>query len=327
MQSAKLDGKVLVTGGGGYIGAVTVGKLLENGYQVRVLDVFLWGKKSLDYLGGKIEIVEQDIRQAKGEVLEGISAVIHLAAISTDKMAEANPAAAKEVNTDATERLAEMAKKKGIKRFIYSSSASIYQQRLLKKELGEGKNQTPPLCTEVDDGLPSAIYSVTKYQAEKKLLKLADRNFYPVIFRQGTVYGVSPRMRYDLVVNSMVKSALLTDTIQVYAGGRQWRPLVYVGDVADAYLRALEVPVDKIGGQIFNLVYKNYQIGKLAEVVREAFGKTVGVSPKISIDKDQETDRTYRISGQKIKEVFNWVPETSVEEAVAEIIGKIKEKR
>jgi nucleoside-diphosphate-sugar epimerase len=310
------DGKILVTGGGGYIGVVLAEELLNKGYAVKILDTFYWGFRPIKHLKDKIEIIQADIRDVEKEVLKDVSAVIHQAGLSNDPMAEFNPKANFEINTEATKKFAKLCKENGIKRFTFASSASIYDRGLLAEDF---------LQDEETKVIPKAAYSVSKYKAERELLKLADSSFCPVIFRQGTVYGFSPRMRYDLVVNTMLKNALLFNKLDVFCGGEQWRPLVDVGDVAQAHIIAIEAPKDKVCGQIFNLIYKNYRILELAHWIRKALRETKGLNPEIEVDYSARKDRSYRISGEKIKKVLGWEPKVSVEESVKDMIKKIEE--
>jgi nucleoside-diphosphate-sugar epimerase len=313
---ANSNGKILVTGGGGYIGVVLVEELLEKGYAVKILDTFYWGFEPIKHIKDKVEIIQADIRDVGKEVLKDVSAVIHQAGLSNDPMAEFNPEANFEINTEATRRFAKLCKENGIKRFTFASSASIYDKGLLAEDV---------LQDEDSKVTPKAAYSLSKYKAERELLKLADKNFCPVIFRQGTVYGFSPRMRYDLVVNTMLKTAMMTNKLIVFCGGEQWRPLIDVHDVAQAHILAIEAPEEKVCGQIFNLVYKNYRVLELAHWIRKALREIKGLNPEIEVDYSPRKDRSYRISGEKIKKFLSWEPKISVEESVKDMIKKIEE--
>jgi len=310
------NGKILVTGGGGYIGVVLAEELLKRGYAVKLLDTFYWGMEPIKNIKDKVEIVQADIRDVGKEVLKDVSAVIHQAGLSNDPMAEFNPEANFEINTKATKRFAQLCKENGVKRFTFASSASIYDKGLLAEDILQDENSKVS---------PKAAYSTSKYQAEKELLKLADKIFCPVIFRQGTVYGFSPRMRYDLVVNTMLKTAMMINKLLVFCGGEQWRPLVDIHDVAQAHILAIESPEEKVCGQIFNLVYKNYRVLELAHWVRKALREIKDLNPEIEVDYSPRKDRSYRISGEKIKKVLGWEPKISVEESLKDMIKKIEE--
>jgi nucleoside-diphosphate-sugar epimerase len=229
-------------------------------------------------------------------------------------MAEFNPEANFAINTDATIKLAKLCKKTGIRRFTFASSGSIYDRGLMAEDI---------LQTEDSPVNPKAAYSLSKYKAEQELIKLADKQFCPVIMRQGTVYGFSPRMRYDLVVNTMLKSALLNNKLIVFCGGEQWRPLVDVRDVARAHIAAIEAPGEEVCGQIFNLVYKNYRVLELAHWIRKALRETKGLDPAIEVDYSPRKDRSYRVSGDKIKKAIGWDPKISVEESIKNMITEI----
>ena len=313
-----LKKKVLLTGGAGYIGIVLLIKLLKLGYAVRVFDNFLFGRTAIKPYVDKIEIIEGDIRRITKKALIDVYAVIHQAGLSNDPMAEFNPRANYEINTLSTVRLATFCKEVGIKRFTFASSASIYNRGVLKRTRVQN-----------EDGIvkPKAAYSVSKYKAEIELLKMADKKFAPIIFRQGTVYGFSPRMRYDLVVNTMLKTALEEEKIYVFCGGVQWRPLVDVEDVATAHIKALEIPEEKLKGQIINLLYENYKILEVAHKVKEVVESKTKKSIKIIIDHTPKRDRSYRISDSKIKRILHWGPKISIEVSVENMIKEINKNK
>lgn len=317
LQKKRLK-KIFVTGGGGYIGVILVEELLKKGYQVKVCDAFYWGKEVLDECaskyGRKLSLLQKDVRDINKSDLVGVDAVIHQAALSNDPMANYNPEANFCINTEATIKLAKLCKRAGISRFTFASSASIYDENaavaIHEKD-------------ELSKVFPEAAYSLSKHKAEEGLINLADKKFCPVILRQGTVYGYSPRMRYDLVVNSMFKSALVEGKIKVFCGGKQWRPLVAVKDVALAHIRAIEAPEDLVNGQIFNVVYKNYQVYELAEIVRDFLKEHHNIEVTIKNELTKRKDRNYLISGKKIKESLNWQPTISVDEEIKNMFSKL----
>ncbi len=304
---------VLVTGGAGYIGAVAVRELLNNGFAVRVLDKCLFGEEGLEGVRSSIELVRGDINKFDPAWLDDIEAVIHLAGLSNDPMAEFNPEANKRLNTEATAVLAENCKSKGIKRFIFASSCSIYDKGLLAEDVLQDENSPVE---------PRAAYAVSKYQAELELKKLADDKFCPTILRQGTVYGWSPRMRYDLVVNTFVKSAFEKGMLIVHNGGEMWRPLIDVTDVARAYVACLQADLNLVGNQTFNLSFKNYRILELAHWVRKVF-REFGVDIDIEVEYGSTKGRSYRVSTKKIERELGFKPSVSVEEAVKIMVSKI----
>lgn len=308
---------ILVTGAGGYIGSVLVGELLKRGYRVLALDAFYWGTESLRPYFRKIETIKTDIRDVKPSVVKNIKTVVHAAALSNDPMAEFNPKANFEINAIATDRFAKICKQNSVKKFIFASSASIYD-RLDGGEIIQDEN------SKVE---PNATYSLSKFKAEQAILKLADKIFCPIIFRQGTVYGYSPRMRYDLVVNTMVKDALRYKKIKVFCGGRQWRPLIDVRDVVSAYIIAIESKNRKICGEIFNLLYKNYTILELANYIRKTFWDKFKLNIEVEVDDSPKIGRNYKISSDKLGKFFGWHPKYSVQNSVENLVMKIRQNK
>lgn len=305
---------ILLTGAGGYIGAVATKVLLNKGYRVRALDSFYWGTKPLHEFKNNIQLVRQDIRDIRPDVLKGVDAVIHTAGLSNDPMADFNPKANFEINTTATARFAKICKMNSIKKFIFASSASIYDRT-------DGGNL---LQDENSIVKPKAAYSLSKLKAEQELIRIKDNDFCPVIFRQGTVYGYSPRLRYDLVVNTMVKDALSSQVINVFCKGKQWRPLVDVRDVATAYVKAIEHPNSDISGEVFNLLYKNYSILELARAVRKVLKEEFNLDIKVVIDNTTKIGRNYKIASEKLNAQFKWKPKYSVENSVRDLVKQIK---
>ena len=304
---------ILVTGGAGYIGVVLVEELLKSGKKVRVFDKLYFGKKALSGIIDEIELVQGDIQSFDPSILDGIEAVVHLAGLSNDPTAEFNPPANMAMNALGTGNLARMCKEKGIRRFTYASSCSIYDRGLEAEDI---------LQDETAEVTPIAAYAVSKYKGERALLELTDEGFCPVILRQGTVYGFSPRMRYDLVVNTFVKSALLNGNLTVFCGGQIWRPLVDVVDVAKAHIACLEADESTVKGNIFNVSYDNYKILDLAYEVRDALE---GIDVEIQVDQSKRRDRSYRASTDKIERVLGFKHSVSVAESVARMAERIRE--
>lgn len=303
---------ILVTGGAGYIGSVAVRELLDKGFAVRVLDKFLYGEYPLEDVRNQVDIVRGDVCDLDEAVLDGIRGVIHLAGLSNDPTAEFNPEANHRMNTVASQTLAEACKRKAVKRFIFASSCSVYDRGLMAEDRIQDEE------SEVE---PRAAYATSKYEAEKILLDMTDENFQPTILRQGTVYGWSPRMRYDLVVNTFVKSAFETGALTVHCAGEMWRPLVDVTDVAKCYLACLEGDLELIGGQVFNLSYKNFTILSLAHWVRKALEGVIDVD--IEVEYDSRKGRSYRVSTRKIENTIGFRPHVSVEESASDMANKI----
>lgn len=309
--------KILLVGGAGYIGAVLAEELLERGYAVRVLDRLYYGQQGLRDVHDRVELVVSDMRTIDPSILDDIDAVINVGGLSNDPTAEYNPQANYEMNTLATKRLAELCKSKGVKRYVFASSCSIYDR-------GVGDSEKDILQDEESEVAPKAAYSGSKYEAERILLAMADDNFCPVILRKGTVFGFSPRMRYDLVVNTFVKDALTRGVLTLHYGGEMWRPLVDVRDAARAYIACLQAEESVVNGQIFNITLDNYRISELALRVREAL-REIGVDVNIKPDYGYRGVRSYRVSAKKIDRVLAFRPVVTVEESVQDMVRKIKD--
>ncbi|MBC8235356.1 SDR family oxidoreductase [bacterium] len=309
--------KVLVIGGAGYVGSVLVRELLERGYAVRVFDRLYYGDIGIAEIRDQIELVVGDIRTMEPYVLKDVEGVVNLGGLSNDPTAEYNPRANREMNTLATEYSAKLCKEHGIKRYVFASTASIYDR-------GVEDADKDIVLDEEAEVYPKAAYSTSKYQAERILLQMADESFCPVILRKGTAYGFSPRMRYDLVVNTFIRYVLDKGYMTVFYGGEMWRPLVDVHDVARAYITCLEADEDKVNGQIFNVSYRNLRISELALRVREALA-SIGVEAEIRADYTYRGVRSYRISTKKIETTLGFRPVVSIEDSVKNIVAKIKE--
>src|SRR5437763_6269452 len=213
---------VLVTGGAGYIGCVLAQRLLERGYRVRVLDRLYFGEEPLAGLRDQVELVAADVRELPASALDGVDAVIHLAGLSNDPTAEYDPEANWQMNAVATAALGRACVDRGVERLVFASSCSLYD------------GLPPGMHDETAPIQPRGAYATSKRYGEQALLALVDDGLCPVVLRNGTVYGHSPRMRFDLVVNTFVKDALLRGELLLHGGGWMWRPLVDVCDVSDA---------------------------------------------------------------------------------------------
>jgi len=307
---------ILVTGGAGYVGSVLTPLLLKEGYDVRVLDLFIYGEHVLDEVKGnpKLQIIKGDIRDVDllKKSLAGVDAVIHLACISNDPSFELNPDLARTINYDAFIPLVEISKASGVKRFIYASSSSVYG---IKDE----PNVTEDLPLE-----PLTDYSKYKAMCEEELEKHRSPEFTTLTIRPATVCGYSPRLRLDLSVNILTNHAINKGKITVF-GGRQLRPNFHVRDCAELYIKCLELPAEKIDGKIFNAGYQNLSINRIAELVREVVGSDVSIEATSTDD-----NRSYHISSEKIKREIGFEPRYTIEDAVAELkeafaTGKIKD--
>jgi nucleoside-diphosphate-sugar epimerase len=302
--------RVLVTGGAGYIGCVLTERLLGRGYEVRVLDRLYWGEEPLESVTDRIELVVADVRELPATALEGVDAVIHLAGLSNDPTAEYDPEANWQMNALATERLGEACVESGVERLVFASSCSLYD------------GLPPGMHHEGAPIEPRGAYATSKRYGEEKLLGLMERGLCPVILRNGTVYGHSPRMRFDLVVNTFVKDALLQERLLLHGGGWMWRPLVDIRDCADAMILALEAPDELVRGELFNVVHSNYQIRELAMLVAgsvQLTGRTVTLEEVPA----PELTRDYECSNEKLSRTLGFIPRHSVVEAVADLLSKL----
>jgi nucleoside-diphosphate-sugar epimerase len=308
--------KVLVIGGAGYVGCVLVEELLKRGYAVKVFDRLMYGDQGLQGVRDRVELVVGDMRAMEASTFVDVMAVVNLGGLSNDPTAEFNPTANYEMNTVATERAAKQAKEAGVQRYLLASTCSIYDQGVEDPEADLILDETAPVR-------PRAAYSSSKFEAEQRLLPLAEASFCPVILRKGTVYGYSPRMRFDLVVNTFIKDALTRGRITVHFGGEMWRPLVDVRDVARAYIACLEADEEKVRGQIFNVLYRNMRISELALRVRETLASH-GVEVALEPDYGYEGVRNYRVSGRKIEKVLDFRPVVGIEESVATSLENLK---
>jgi nucleoside-diphosphate-sugar epimerase len=308
--------KVLVVGGAGYIGSVLVEELLAKGYSVRVLDRLFFGREPTRSFLDRVELVVEDMRDFDESHVEDCGAVINIGGLSNDPTAEFDPRANEEMNTHASIRVAEAAKRAGVPRLIFASTASIYDR-------GVGEEARDVLMEEGAQVDPTAAYATSKLAAEKGILALADADFAPVSFRMGTVFGFSPRMRYDLVVNAFVKDAMSSGRMALFHGGAMWRPLIDVKDVARAYVTALESDADLIRGEIFNLSAANFRISELALRVRDALSD-MDVPARLEVDYTYRLHRSYRISSEKVVRVLGFRPQVTVEESVKNMVKEIR---
>ena len=295
--------RILVTGAGGYIGSVLVPMLIEKGYSVLALDRFFFGKDKLPSQNGQLEIMEEDIRFFEKEILKDVDAVIDLAALSNDPAGELDPVKTWSINYLGRFRVATLSKLMGVKRYILPSSCSVYG---FQDDVVDETSETNPLTT----------YAKANLKAEKDILNLADNNFTVVILRQATVYGLSPRMRFDLAINGMVKGFFKNGRIPILRDGTQWRPFVHVRDTSRAMIMVLEAPKDLVNKQIFNVGSdeQNYQIFDLARRVANSIGIPFEYEWYGLPD-----HRSYRVSFKKIKEKLGFRPEYNAEKGAVEI--------
>src|SRR6185437_7983480 len=301
---------VLVTGGAGYIGSVLTERLLNRGYRVRILDRLYWGRGPIASLLDQIELIEADVRDMPATALDGVDAVIHLAGLSNDPTAEYDPEANWQMNAVATETLGRNCVDRGVERLVFASSCSLYDGLL------------PGMHDETAPIQPRGAYATSKHYGEQALQALVPEGLCPVIFRNGTVYGYSPRMRFDLVVNTFVKDALLRGSLSLHGGGWMWRPQVDVQDVADAMICGLEAPAEKVRGEIFNVLHSNYQIRELAMLVAGSV-QMMGRNVTLSEQPAPRLTRDYECSNTKLASTLGFQPSRSVVEAILGILSSI----
>lgn len=311
--------KVLLVGGAGYVGAVLTRELLERGYAVRVFDRLLYGDRGLLDVRERVELIVADMRRVEPAHLAGVDAVVNLGGLSNDPTAECNPAANYEMNTTAAVRLAELARAAGVRRFIQASSCSIY-------DVGVSDDDRDVICDEMADVHPRAAYATSKYEAEQRILAMAGADFCPVVLRKGTVFGFSPRLRFDLVVNTFVRDALISGTIVLFRGGEMWRPLVDVRDAARAYIACVAADETAVNGQIFNVAACNMRISELALRVRTTL-RELGVPADIRPDYTYRAVRSYRVSTHKIERVLGFKAVVSVDDAVRDLVDQIRQRQ
>ena len=301
---------VLVTGGGGYVGAVLIPKLLEHGYAVRVLDLFIYGEQVFDNVkkSPNLELYKGDIRDQSllRKILPGCNAVIHLACISNDPSFELDPELGKSINFDSFAPLVDISRESGVKRFIYASSSSVYG-------IKEEKNVTEDLPL-----LPLTDYSKYKALCEEVLLKKRAPGFVTLILRPSTVCGYSPRLRLDLTVNILTNHAVNNRKITVF-GGQQMRPNIHIEDMAQAYIKSLEWPDEAIDGKIFNVGFDNFTVSEIANKVRTVVGEDIEIMTTPTDD-----NRSYHVSSAKINKELGFVAEHSIEDAIRDLVASFQ---
>ena len=311
IKQDKIAKNVLVIGGAGYLGSILSRKLLDRGYKVRVMDMCLFGEEPIAKLKNdkNFEFIKEDMRNISSitKALIGIDAVVLLAAIVGDPASKAQPVDTIETNYLATKMIAEACKYHQINRFIFASTCSVY-----------GKSEN--ILDEKSELNPISLYARSKVESEQAILGLADKNFSPTIMRMGTLYGLSSRMRFDLVVNIFALHAVTKGKIKIF-GGKQWRPLLNVEDAADAYIACLEASILKVREEIFNVgsEEQNYQINKLGSLVKEVFNNVEIEYQDHEIIDGKLDNRDYKVSFEKIRGVLNFDPKKTVKEGLKEI--------
>jgi nucleoside-diphosphate-sugar epimerase len=295
--------KILIAGGAGYIGSVVIPKVLDRGYQVDVVDLLWFGNQ----LPNEVNVKQTDIFDLHEKDLEGYDQVIFLAGLSNDPMAEFSPAKNFISNASSTAYLAYIAKRAGVKRFIYAGSCSVYGYTV-----NELYDETKPASSNYP-------YGISKLQGEQAVIQMQDENFSVIAFRQGTVSGYSPRMRLDLIVNTMFKTALSTGEI-IINNPSIWRPILSIQDAANAYVRAIEA-APAISG-VFNIASGNYTVGEVADYVKEAVEKKLKKKVKLNIKNIQDF-RNYKVSVEKAMNMLSFKPAHTVESILDDLIENL----
>ena len=294
--------KIFITGGAGYVGAELVPLLIENGFEITVLDLMIYGEDVLDK-HAKLNVIKGDIRDREilKQSIPGHEVVIHLACISNDPSFELNPTLSRSINLDAFSPLVKISKDSGVSKFIYASSSSVYGVK-------EEKNVHEEMLLE-----PLTDYSKFKAECEGVLSEYQQDDFTTVTIRPATVCGYSKRQRLDVVVNILTNLAYHNRKITVF-GGSQLRPNIHIKDMALAYLSLINCSNDHMAGEIFNVGDENYSVLELSQIVKEVIGDDVEF-----IYSETQDNRSYHISSEKISRKLNFKPTYSIKQAVIDL--------
>ncbi|MBN2053980.1 SDR family oxidoreductase [bacterium] len=302
---------VMITGGAGYIGSVLAGYLLDQGCNVTVMDRCFFGLESLSGMLNhpQFRLLKEDIRFFDPELLNGIDVVMDLAGLANDPACDIDPDLTMSINRDGCIRVATLARDHGVATYLFSSSCSIY---------GHGKSisldETSPIS-------PVSVYAHSKHAAEQAILRLASDDFHVTCLRNATVYGLSPKMRFDLIINIMTYYAYKHGKIYVLGGGKQWRPVVHVRDVCKAFWLAANAPADQVNGEIFNVgcTTQNYQVEPLAKIVSSAIPNTT-----LECVPDDPDKRTYHVNFDKIRDRLGFTIDRTPFDGICEIHNALR---
>jgi nucleoside-diphosphate-sugar epimerase len=304
--------RILVTGGAGYLGGVLVPELVRRGHRVRVLDALMFGKEGLAAVerASELEVVYGDVRHADcvARVMGGMEAVIHLAALVGEPACTGDPALAEVINFSATRVVLGAAREAGVERFVFASTCSNYG---LQEHDADESTELRPL----------SVYAETKVRAEREVLQAASSGFSPCVVRLATLHGVSPRMRFNLLVNLLTREAVLKRSASLY-GSDAWRPYVHVTDAARAFVTLVESPPERLAGEVYNVGADN---ARKIDVVEHLRGHVPDLRVKmLTEDPDR---RNYRVSYDKFSRAFGFTPEKLLPQSIAEMCRALEEGR
>jgi nucleoside-diphosphate-sugar epimerase len=296
---------ILVVGGAGYIGSIAVRKLLDRGYRVRILDSLVYGASPIEEIlrHPRVKFLHGDCRNIRDVVraMGGVKAVVHLAAIVGDPACDRDQKTAREINYAATRMMIEIAKGEGVRRFVFASSCSVY-------------GASEELMTEESEVLPVSLYAETKVDSEKELLSAQDDGFFPTILRFATIFGLSPRPRFDLVVNLLTAKALKDGVVTIF-NGEQWRPFLHVADAAESIIRVLEAPSDIVAGQVYNV-----GDDRLNFTLRDVANRILDVFPDTNVEYVHNSDRrNYRVCFKKVRDELGFFCSKTLEDGIREL--------
>jgi nucleoside-diphosphate-sugar epimerase len=307
----------LVTGGAGYVGALVVRELLDSGRDVRVLDVLMHGQDDVagDLEGRGVELIRGDIRDgdARRRALDGAGELVHLAAIVGDPACARDPELSNEVNVEGSRNLVQEARAAGVERMVFASTCSNY-----------GRMDDPTVPIDEDGKLaPVSLYAEQKVGIEKALLNGDHGSLRPTCLRFATVYGVGPRMRFDLTVNEFTRDLWAERHLEVF-GERFWRPYIHVHDAARAVRTVLDAPEEKVAGRVFNAGHsdENYRKLDLVELITGRLGRG-----EVSYVHRDEDPRDYKVSFERIRSELGFVPELRVPDGIDEVVAALEEER